>query len=123
MAEKNEKIRTFKDGATRNTDVGKLDYEGFLSPIALKKYAKYLNKHRVQSDGKTRSSDNWQLGIPKNVYMKSAWRHFMDMWSYHRGFDGVETQEDAICGLLFNVMGYLHEFEKEKLAKKEQTSQ
>ena len=41
------KIRTFETGATRDTELGKLDYEGFLSPTVLKAYAEYLNKHRV----------------------------------------------------------------------------
>lgn len=119
MSEEGPKIRIFGNGATRDTDVGKLDYEGFLSPLVLKKYAEYLDKHRKQSDGKLRDSDNWQRGIPRKEYIKSAWRHFMDFWSFHRGFKGRETMEDAICGLLFNVMGYLHELEKEKLEKEE----
>ena len=116
MSEK-KKIREFKTGATRDTDLNKLDYEGFLSPIALKRFAEYMNKHRKQSDGNLRDSDNWQRGIPKEEYMKSAWRHFMDLWSFHRGYKGRETIEEALCGLLFNTMGYMHELEKEKLSK------
>ncbi len=103
--------RTFKTGATRDTEQSKLDFEGFLSPLVLKRYAKYLNSHRTMSDGSTRDSDNWQKGIPLNVYMKSAYRHFIDMWMVHRKWcvDHGDFMEDAMCAVLFNVMGYLHE--------------
>jgi hypothetical protein len=66
-------MREFETGATRNPEEGKLDYEGFLSPLVLECYAKYMHEHRLQSDGKLRDSDNWQKGIPKEVYMKSGW--------------------------------------------------
>src|SRR5262249_20215749 len=56
--------RIFKTGATRDTDTGKLDYEGFLSPLVLKRYAEYMHQHRVMKDGAMRASDNWQRGIP-----------------------------------------------------------
>jgi hypothetical protein len=112
-----QKIRLFKTGATRDVDKDKLDFEGFISPIALNRYAAYMHKHRIQPDGNLRDSDNWQKGIPKEAYMKSAWRHFFDWWSSHRGYDSREGIEDGICGLIFNAMGYLHEIEKEKLIK------
>jgi hypothetical protein len=104
-------MRTFDTGATRSNDAGKLDYEGFLSPLVLERYAQYLHKHRVQADGKLRDSDNWQKGMPKSEYMKSAWRHFMDWWKSHRGasLPTDEEIEDSICALLFNASGYLYE--------------
>ena len=46
--------RTFDTGASRDTEAGKLDFEGFLSPPVLERYAEYLNKHRVMADGSTR---------------------------------------------------------------------
>ncbi len=101
-------MRVFKTGATRNEDQNRLDYEGFLSPIVLERYAEYLHKHRLQADGKMRDSDNWQLGISKNVYIKSAFRHFMEVWKSHRGYKSIDLQE-SLCGLLFNIMGYLYE--------------
>jgi len=57
-------MRTFESGATRDDDGTKLDFDGFLSPQALEAYAKYMHKHRVQSDGKLRASDNWKHGMP-----------------------------------------------------------
>lgn len=110
-------IRKFDTGATRDTDIDKYDYEGFLSPLVLERYGQYMNKHRKQADGNLRDSDNWQNGIPKDAYIKSAWRHFMDWWKEHRGLPSREGLEDALCALMFNVMGYLHETLKEKQIK------
>lgn len=109
-------IRKFETGATRDTDKGKLDYEGFLSPIVLKRYAEYLDKHRLQADGSLRGSDNWQGGIPPNVYMKSLLRHVIDIWLLHDGFPEDATIpdiEEALCAVIFNAMGYLFEELKE----------
>jgi hypothetical protein len=102
-------MRQFETGATRNLDHNKLDYEGFLSPLALKAYAEYMHKNRLQADGKLRDSDNWQKGIPITAYMKSMWRHFFDVWSNHRGVETHENQIDNLCGMMFNVQGMLHE--------------
>lgn len=106
-------MRQFTTGATRDTDEGKLDFEGFLSPTVLERYAAYMHKNRIQADGQLRDSDNWQKGIPREAYMKSGWRHFFAWWkAWRRGENGTE---DA-CALLFNVMGWLHE-----TLKKEET--
>ena len=102
-----QEVRTFPTGATRNVETTKLDYEGFLSPLALRRYAEYMHKHRVQSDGSTRDSDNWQKGIPIASYMKSMWRHFMDVWMSYRGYQ--KMSEEELCALFFNVQGLLHE--------------
>ncbi len=101
--------RTFTTGATRDTDSGKLDYEAFFSPLVLKRYAEYMHKNRLLMDGTLRDGDNWQKGIPQDVYMKSLWRHFMDVWSYWRGIPIRSTLEESVCACLFNLMGFLHE--------------
>jgi hypothetical protein len=102
-------VRTFDTGATRDDESNKYDYEGFLSPLVLEAFAAYMHQNRVQVDGSLRDSDNWQKGMPLDCYMKSGFRHFMDWWMEHRGRASREGLEDALCGLLFNVMGYLHE--------------
>lgn len=107
-------VRTFQTGATREIDTNKYDYEGFLSPLVLDRFAQYMHKHRIQVDGTLRDSANWQKGIPKEAYMKSGFRHFMDWWRQHRGHKGQDTLEDSLCALLFNVQGYLHELLKDK---------
>jgi|ERR1700747_1054732 len=101
--------RAFETGAYRDTDDNKLDYEAFLSPLVIRRYAEYLHKHRKQSDGQIRAGDNWQKGIPRDVYMKSAWRHFFDWWLQHREWSSDEDIEESICALIFNASGYLHE--------------
>ncbi len=109
------KVRKFNTGATRDSEEGKLDYEGFLSPLALERYAKYMHSHRKQSDGQMRASDNWQKGIPLDAYMKSLWRHLVEVWTLHRKptFDlDEEAQEEALCAVIFNAFGYLHEVKK-----------
>ena len=110
--------RTFDTGATRDQDTTKFDYEGFLSPLALTCFAAYMHAHRVQSDGTLRNSDNWQKGIPLESYMKSMWRHLMTVWMHHREVPKVkdewESQEEALCGVIFNAQGYLHEIMKAK---------
>jgi len=129
------KIRTFETGATRDIDQNKYDFEGFLSPIVLERFAEYMHKNRLQADGSFRDSDNWQKGIPKNAYMKSLWRHFFHAWKTHRGYKDYEPKdyeplesnvnpidlnlssdeiEEDLCGILFNTMGYLHEYLKQK---------
>jgi len=108
------KTRTFATGATRDTEQDKPDYEGFLSPLVIVRFGKYMNKHRIQSDGTLRTSDNWQKGIPFEAYMKSGFRHFVDWWLEHRGHKSRDGLEDALCGLLFNVQGYLHEILNQK---------
>ncbi len=113
--QRNQSNREFSSGATRNSEEGKLDYEGFLSPLALERYAQYMDKHRHLEDGGLRSSDNWQKGMPRDSYMKSMWRHLIQVWNWHRRTGvGGETIQDALCGVIFNAMGYLHEVEKEK---------
>ena len=79
-------MRKFKTGATRDNEDTKIDFEGFYHPLVVERFGEYMHKHRVQADGELRDSDNWQKGIPK----------------------------DALCGLLFNVQGYLYEILKHK---------
>lgn len=111
----NGSTRVFDTGACRDTATNKLDYEGFFEPLTFDSFAKYLDKHRKMADGSFRDSDNWQKGIPKTVYMKSAFRHFVHMWRIHRGYKAFDekgnqvSMEDSINGLIFNARGYLYE--------------
>jgi len=111
-----DKIREFETGAVRDTDQDKLCYDGFLSPFVIKRYAEYMHKHRLQSDGNLRSPDNWQKGIPIDVYIESKFRHFMDTWMWHRGNKDIDIEE-ALCAELFNTMGLLFELLKDKQKK------
>lgn len=110
-------IREFSTGANRNDDTNKIMFAGHLSPIVLERYCEYMHKHKFLEDGTVRSSDNWKKGIPKDAYMQSMMRHFMDVWLNHDGFKAREEIEEALCALLFNVSGYLHEEIKETRKK------
>ena len=116
-----ESVRCFSTGATRDTDTGKLDYEGFDSPLVVRRYAQFMHRHRVQSDGTLRDSDNWQKGIPRDQYAKSLIRHVVEFWLAHRGFEvqpaserDPQDVEDVLCAILFNAKGYLFELLKAK---------
>ncbi len=100
-------MREFETGANRNEDKGKLDYEGFINPLVLQRFAAYMESHRYLETGEVRDSDNWQKGIPLDSAMKSAYRHFQDWHLEHRGYDSREGVEAAICGLIFNAQSYL----------------
>jgi hypothetical protein len=106
-------MRSFDTGATRDTAEGKLDMEGFTHPMVMKQFAKYMNMNRLQSDGQFRDSDNWQKGIPKDAYMKSLRRHHDELWLAHRGFPTTSGMIAALCGIIFNANGYMHEILKE----------
>ena len=104
-------MRTFNTGANRDSDEGKLDYEAYLSPIVLQRFAEYMLKNATLPDGSVRSGDNWQKGFGDDhldVCMKSLMRHLMDMWLFHRGFKGRDSMDEAIYGALFNLMAYAH---------------
>jgi len=119
-------IRKFKSGATRDTEENKIDFEGFFHPINIKRYGEYMTKHKKQSDGESRESDNWQKlfgDTPEehcNVCIKSLWRHFEDLWLHHRKW-GHEAREDinsAIQGIKFNINAYEYGLEIKKKEKK-----
>lgn len=97
-------MRTFDSGATRDDDADKVDFAGFLSPVALEAYAQYMHRHRQQADGTLRASNNWRRGMPMDTFVKSGWRHFFAWWKAH---DEGRLDEEAVCGLLFNLFGYL----------------
>lgn len=112
------KPRVFATGATRDTDVSKPDYEGFISPLVLQRFGEYMNQKRTMPDGSRRESDNWQKGIPINEYVKSHYRHFVDLLLLHDGYQekSLADMETTLCAILFNTMGHLHEVLKAKRA-------
>jgi len=114
-------MRHLSSGATRDNETGKPDYEGYLSPAVLQAFGAYMLKHQVQADGKLRTSDNWQKGMSKDIYIKSFWRHFLDLWLFHRGLKGRETIEDALAGCMFNLQGYWFELLRERDEKGNQS--
>ena len=116
-------MRTFDTGATRDDADNKLDYEAFLSPAVLERYAQYMHENRKRGDGSLRDGDNWQKGIPIKELRKSLSRHYHQAWGTWRGnkvYDDKGSLVDlqkALCGILFNTMAQLHTLLKEQTDK------
>lgn len=116
-------MREFESGATRDVVEGKLSYVKGLSPIVLKRYLQYLDKHRLQADGQKRNFDNWKLGIDQDTYLDGLGRHFWDVWLLCHGYStednhGPVELEDVLCAVMFNSMGMLYELIKGQMEEK-----
>jgi len=109
-------MRRFPAGAIRDTDKDKIDPEGFESPIVMRRFCEFMDKHRILSDGTIRGSDNWQKGMPIAQYIKSLDRHVLEAKLWARGY-GVSPRsksdpqdiEEVLCAIRFNVSGMLFE--------------
>jgi len=110
-------MRQFQSGSMRDSDTEKIDPEAALSPLVIQAYCEYVRKHRLQGSQEARGDDNWQLGIPPSSYMKSLWRHLLEAWKYHRGYPVKGTLNDALCAIIFNAQGMLHEKLKREYLK------
>lgn len=113
-------MRQFESGATRDSNIDKLDFEGFDSPLVNKRYAQYMHLHRKQADGSMRGSSNWQAGIPKAAYIESLIRHVEDVKLHWDGYadESVDADfESVLCAVLFNCKGLLFELLKERREK------
>lgn len=108
-------VRSFDTGATRDTATNKFEFDGFLSPRVLLLFANYMHKHRHQSDGTLRDSDNWQKGIPNDVCFSSLLRHVMDVWVVLQGDPHMAREPiiDALCAIIFNAQAILLNLTKE----------
>lgn len=110
--------RGFESGADRSSDNGKPHFDRALSPLVMERFAEYMRDHNV---AKGRREDQWQLGFPNESWISSAWRHFVAVWKLYRGLPVVDEKgngvdiEDALCGLIFNVQGFLHQLLLRKL--------
>lgn len=103
-----EVMRKFEGGATRDIDFSKYEYAGFLSPQVLEAFGAYMHECRKTAEG-LRASDNWQKGIPNEVYQHSFLRHAFDLWRVMRGLPTADGELGATMGVLFNVMGFVFE--------------
>lgn len=115
-----EKVRTFESGAFRDTDGDKLQFSRSLSPIVLIRYTEFISKHNSTKAGKRRE-DNWKKGFPREAYMESKFRHFMETWLIQDGLKdypdldpkciediALEELIESLCAELFNTQGFLH---------------
>lgn len=86
-------IRTFDSGATRDTSNGKFEYLGFMHPLNDYSFAKYMNTHRLQTDGTLRDSNNWWKGFGKENVIQSLVRHIEDLKLLYSGYYVYEKRE------------------------------
>lgn len=107
-------MRKFKSGATRDDDKQKLNYIGSFSPLALRRFAEFMRDHNIKNGDLKRNEGNWKKGMPKQSYIESKIRHFVDFWITHEGYEDGNI-EDMLCADIFNAMGYLHELLVAKL--------
>lgn len=114
-----EQVRKFATGATRDLDKDKLEPARFLSWRVMNMYFKYMHRNRQMKDGSLRDPDNWKKGIPMDVYEASLGRHYLDFQLMREAirYDGIVPHKDymldTLAAMMFNVMGYAHEYLKE----------
>jgi hypothetical protein len=106
--------RYFDTGAYRDADADKPDYAGFQSSIVNRAFGEYMQRHRLQSDGQMRGSDNWKRGIPKDEYFRSFKRHAEDLFLEWEGYDSRDGIDEALGGLMFNLQGFWMELLRER---------
>lgn len=111
-------IRKFASGATRDTDSGKHDFEGYESIQVQLRFAEYMTKNRLQKDGSVRESSNWKRGIDKEAYVKSLTRHHKSLLLAYRGLPADDIEE-SLCAVLFNAQGLLFELLAAKSGRRE----
>jgi hypothetical protein len=93
--------RQFNSGAVRDDNKGKIRPD-LISPLMLKSLGKVL------AEGAEHYGErNWEKGIPQEVFKESASRHYLQ-WMNN------ETDEDHASKLIFNVMGFIHNRDKNK---------
>ena len=113
-------MRKWDTGANRNIADGKLEFARFLSPLVLKRFCEYMEKHRHLENGDVREPDNWKNLFGDNheqVCLDSLARHFLDLWLETEGGKGREEKQDTLCAIMFNSMAILYKILKEENGK------
>ena len=78
-----------------------------------------MRDHNIKNGELKRNEANWKKGMPKQSYLESKARHFLEAWITHEGYEDGDI-EDLICADIFNAQGYLHEILVEKLERNKQ---
>ncbi len=95
--------------ATRDSEDGKLDFDGSFSPLVMARFARYMQEHKGSTN---RSCGDWKAGMSRKRYFRSLWRHHMDVALLLYGHVKDATQDDleeALLGVMFNAQGMLYE--------------
>lgn len=104
------KVTKFSTGAIRDVQDGKEDYTETISWTAFKRYAQYLTDKKSKY-----GAGNFKKGIPISSYESSMLRHIQKYMANKYENGNIETDQDHLSAILFNVFGIIHEEEQEKL--------
>ena len=98
------KVTKFETGAIRDTQEGKEDYIETISWTAFKRYAQYMTGKKSKY-----GAGNFKKGIPIENYEQSMMRHVQKYLEnkYEGGI--IETEDDHLSAIVFNVFGIMHE--------------
>ena len=110
-------MRKWGTGANRNDNARKLEFARFMSPLVVKRYCEYMDKHRYLENGDSREPDNWKNLFGEGheqVCIDSLARHFLDLWITTEGGEPREDKEEALCAIMFNAMAILYKMLKDK---------
>lgn len=100
-------ITRFSTGAIRDCNANKENYIETISWTAFKRYAKYMTgKATLYGQG------NFKKGIPIESYEKSLVRHLQKYLENKYEGGMVETDQDHLSGMIFNIFGIMHEEER-----------
>ena len=105
-------ITKFKTGAIRDSQEGKEDYVETISWTAFKRYAQYMTGKKAKY-----GVGNFKKGIPIESYENSMLRHIQKYIENKYEGGKVETDQDHLSAIVFNVFGIMHEEERIKKDK------
>lgn len=115
----------YSSEAYRSSNRGRPNYFGCISAWTLKFFGRYMAKHQVMADGTLRDAHNWKQGMPPDRYAESLSRHYVELsevWDRiflydERTDENIAALEEAMGGVMFNICGLIHEWERGKEAK------
>lgn len=103
-------LRVSSTGATRDTSANKPEYHRYFNPKTFARFGQYMLEHQVDPRGNYRPGNNWQMGMPREWFVGSLLRHYVEVWERFENdtLDGKDG-EDALCAIIFNAQGLLLE--------------
>ncbi len=109
-------IRKFSSGAIRESEEQKEDYTETISWTSFKRYAKYMTSKKNKY-----GSGNFKKGMDIPSYERSMLRHVQKYMEnkYEEGI--IETDQDHLSAIVYNVFGIMHE--EERIRKNENRNQ
>jgi hypothetical protein len=109
----NAKVTKFPTGAIRDDVTGKEDYTETISWTAFKRYAQYMTSKKSRY-----GVGNFKKGIPIPSYEQSLVRHLQKYMANKYEGGTIEKDDDHLSAMVFNILGIIHEEEREKNAIK-----